>query len=122
MLKRMRGLVFLAAAACCTHAALADEAGSVTAPAAGEVLVELRDYRFIPEEVTVKVGTTVRWVNMEKRQFHNIWFRGLDDEGREYFFPEESRTRTFDKPGTYPYICEPHDESHRMHGVVHVVE
>ena len=40
----------------------------------------------------------------------------------DYFFPGESRERTFDKPGTYPYICEPHYESHGMKGVVHVVE
>lgn len=117
-----RGLAFIAAVACCPQLAVADGAQSVATNAGSEVLIELKDYRFIPEEVTVKVGTTVRWVNMEKRQFHNIWFRGLDDEGREYFFPEESRTRTFDKPGTYSYICEPHDESHQMRGVVHVVE
>lgn len=97
-------------------------AGTAADPAAGEAIVELKDYRFIPEDITVRVGTTVRWVNREKRQFHNIWFRGVDDEGREYFFPDESRTRTFDKPGVYPYICEPHDESHGMHGVVRVVE
>lgn len=89
---------------------------------AGEAIVELKDYRFVPEEITVRVGTTVRWVNREKRQFHNIWFRGLDDEGREYFFPDESRSRRFDKPGVYPYVCEPHDESHGMHGVVKVIE
>lgn len=118
----IRALALLAAAAFGPQAAVADGAESGTTQAGSEVVIELRDYRFIPEEITVKIGTTVRWVNMEKRQFHNIWFRGLDDDGREYFFPEESRTRTFDKPGTYPYICEPHDESHQMHGVVHVVE
>lgn len=118
----IRGVVLLVAATCCSPAAIADGVEVVDAPVAGDVVIELKNYRFIPEEVTVKVGTTVRWVNREKRQFHNIWFRGLDDEGREYFFPEESRTRTFDKPGTYPYVCEPHDESHQMHGVVHVVE
>ncbi len=91
-------------------------------PAEGDVVIEVKDYKFIPDEITVKVGTTVRWVNLEKRQYHNIYFESLGDEPSDYFFPEESRERTFDKPGTYPYICEPHDESHKMRGVVHVVD
>jgi plastocyanin len=106
------------------------QAGEVVSPPgtppvvddAGVVVINVREYRFDPAEITVKVGTTVRWVNAEKRQFHNIWFPDLDDEGREYFFPDEIRERTFDRPGTWRYICEPHDASHQMRGVVHVVE
>lgn len=91
-------------------------------PAEGEVVIEIKDFKFIPDEMTVKVGTTVRWVNMERRQFHNIYFESLEDESMDYFFPDEFRERTFDKPGTFPYICEPHDDSHQMRGVIHVVE
>lgn len=86
------------------------------------VVIEIKDYKFIPDEVTVKVGTTVRWENHERRQFHNIYFEDLEDESGDYFFPEEGRERTFDEPGSYHYICEPHIDSHKMKGVVHVVE
>lgn len=86
------------------------------------VVIEIREYKFIPDEVTVSVGTTVRWENHEKRQYHNIYFEGLEDESGDYFFPEEVRERTFDQPGTFSYVCEPHLESHKMQGVVHVVE
>ncbi|MCU7830842.1 MAG: cupredoxin domain-containing protein [Candidatus Thiodiazotropha sp. (ex Myrtea sp. 'scaly one' KF741663)] len=90
---------------------------------AGEaVTVIAKDYKFQPEEITVKVGTTVRWENHEKRQYHSAWFKVLGEEPGDYFFPGDVRERTFDKPGSYHYICEPHHESHQMKGVVHVVE
>ncbi|MES9829146.1 MAG: plastocyanin/azurin family copper-binding protein [Candidatus Thiodiazotropha sp.] len=90
---------------------------------AGEtVTVIAKDYKFQPEEITVKVGTTVRWENHEKRQYHSAWFEVLGEEPGDYFFPGDIRERTFDEPGSYHYICEPHHESHQMKGVVHVVE
>ncbi|MEW8436437.1 MAG: plastocyanin/azurin family copper-binding protein [Candidatus Thiodiazotropha sp.] len=90
---------------------------------AGEVVTVIaKDYKFQPQEITVKVGTTVRWENHEKRQYHSAWFEVLGEEPGNYFFPGDVRERTFDKPGSYPYICEPHVESHQMKGVVHVVE
>ena len=89
----------------------------------GEVVTVIaKDYKFEPAEISVKAGSTVRWENREKRQYHSVWFEALGDKEGDYFFPGESRERTFDKPGTYPYICEPHHESHGMKGVVHVVE
>jgi plastocyanin len=46
---------------------------------------------------------------MEKRQYHSVWFEAEGFEEADYIFPEESWERTFDKPGTYPYHCEPHE-------------
>ena len=86
------------------------------------VTVITKDYKFEPAEITVRPGTTVRWENQEKRQYHSVFFEQLGDEPGDYFFPGESRERTFDKPGNYPYICEPHYKSHDMKGVVQVVE
>lgn len=90
---------------------------------AGEIVtVAVKDFKFVPEEITVKVGTTIRWENQEELQYHSVLFPGMDNKKFDYFFPANFRERTFDKPGTYPYICEPHIESHNMKGVVHVVE
>ncbi len=86
------------------------------------VTIVAKDYKFHPEEITVKPGTTLRWVNQEKRQYHSVYFKALGGEKGDYFFPDETRERTFDTPGTYPYICEPHHETHGMKGVVHVSE
>lgn len=94
---------------------------SQSAVAADPVIVAAKEYRFEPAEVAVKAGTTVRWENQDKRQYHSVFFKDLGDKPGDYFFPGETRERTFDQPGTYPYICEPHWESHGMKGVV-VVE
>ncbi|MCU7887281.1 MAG: cupredoxin domain-containing protein [Candidatus Thiodiazotropha sp. (ex Lucinoma aequizonata)] len=109
---------FLVSAFIClllTHSVLAGGGSSA-------VTIISKDYKFDPEEVTVKVGTKVRWENHEKRQYHSAWFEVLGEEPGDYFFPGDVRERTFDKPGTYHYICEPHHESHNMKGAIHVVE
>lgn len=88
---------------------------------AGEVhIVETLKYKFIPEEITIKAGDTVRWVNKERRQYHNVWFRDLGEEPTGEFFPGEMFEKTFNEPGTYAYVCEPH-EDRDMQGVVHVL-
>jgi len=79
--------------------------------------VQIRDFSFNPPEITIKAGDTVHWVNKEKRQYHSVWFESLGEPQTDYFFPDESYERTFDKPGSYQYRCGPHKE---MRGVVHV--
>ena len=86
--------------------------------ASGPVVVEIRDYKFVPASVTVKAGATIKWLNAEKRTSHSVWFKEEGYPESDRFFPEESWTRRFDKPGTYRYTCGPHPE---MFGVV-VVE
>ena len=113
----MRNTV-LGVVALLAHAFLA---AALPLAAAETVTVELKKYEFIPKEITVKAGTTVRWVNKEKRQYHSVWFKELGEKEAEYFWPDETFERTFDEPGVYRYVCEPHEESHPMKGVVRVV-
>jgi plastocyanin len=94
------GFLFLAA----TSAALAAE-------------VRIKDYKFLPEKVTVKAGETVKWVNDEKRASHSIVFPQEKIES-ERLLGGDSWQRKFERPGTYPYTCEPHPE---MKGVVEVL-
>lgn len=84
------------------------------------VEIEIFEYQFIPEEITVKPGTTVRWINNEKRQFHNVWFREAGEEPGEYLFPGDSHERVFEHEGDYPYVCQPHEN--RMQGRIRVAE
>jgi plastocyanin len=84
--------------------------------------VAMHKYKFIPAEITIKAGDSVKWLNKERRAYHNIWFRDLGEEATGEMFPKEFLVRTFDKPGTYPYVCEPHEEDYEMTGVVHVTE
>ncbi|MBA2778023.1 cupredoxin domain-containing protein [Billgrantia kenyensis] len=83
------------------------------------VEIEMISNRFEPEELEVSVGTTVRWVNVERRSNHDIYFPEEDiASGR--LFPEESWERTFDEEGTYEYYCQPHQDR-GMVGVIRVV-
>jgi plastocyanin len=83
------------------------------------LVVEIKQYKFIPESVTVKVGTTVKWVNAEKRTTHSVLFRDGEPIESERLLPGESWQRTFTAPGTIRYSCGPHPE---MSGTVVVVE
>ena len=97
--------------------ALALLAVPAAALAGGTVEVMVRDYRFEPATVVVHPGDTVRWVNGEKRVSHSVYFEGPEEKESERFFPGESWSRRFDKPGRYSYHCGPHPE---MQGVVEV--
>ncbi len=93
---------------------------AVTVQAGGDkpgsvVEVKIKNHKFEPQTITVKRGTTVRWINEEKRQYHSVWFEQAGDEEPDYFFPEESTDKTFNKPGKYPYRCGPHE---KMKGMV----
>lgn len=87
---------------------------------AGEiVVVSIEKMKFEPQQIKIKPGTTVKWVNNEKRNNHSIFFEKEGFPESDRLFPEESWQRIFDKPGIYPYLCGPHRE---MTGVVEVAE
>lgn len=85
-----------------------------------DLLVLIKDFKFIPQEITIKRGQTLRWENREKRQYHSVWFEALgEDEPEDYLFPDDSYEREFKQTGSFPYRCGPHP---RMTGTVHVTE
>ncbi len=86
---------------------------------AKEHVVNIYKKEFIPAQITIEQGDTVVWKNIEKRQYHSVWFKQLDKEEPDYFFPDESYQRSFDKAGDFPYECGPHP---RMKGKVIVTE
>ncbi len=91
-------------------------AASLAAGVTHDVVIE--NYRYVPSEITIKAGDTVRWTNREKRTSHSILFKGPQGFESERLFPDESWSRTFDQPGSYPYGCGPHPD---MAGHVEVV-
>ena len=90
---------------------------SVWAEPVAEVRIE--GYRYLPAEITIKAGESVRWINHEKRTSHSIVFPAEGGLESERLFPLESWQRRFEKPGRYDYHCGPHPE---MKGVVVVGE
>ena len=85
-----------------------------------KVLVIIKDFKFVPQHITIKAGQTITWENREKRQYHSVWFEALGEaEPEDYLFSEDTYERSFDKAGTFPYRCGPHPE---MTGSVTVTE
>ena len=74
------------------------------------VEVTIRDYRFSPQEVRIKVGESAKWTNAEKRTSHSVLFPAENGLESERLFPDESWQRTFKLPGIYKYRCGPHEE------------
>lgn len=72
--------------------------------------IEIKKYKFIPQHIEIQPGDTVVWTNKEKRQYHSVWFKALNPQEPDYFFPDETFTMTFDKKGKFDYECGPHPE------------
>lgn len=101
-----------------------DQAAGRTGDQAAEqvtrtIEIGIQDYRFEPADLRIEVGTTVKWVNLEKRTSHSVLFTGKDSVESERMFPGEFWERRFDKPGIYLYTCGPHPE---MQGRIEVIE
>jgi glucose/arabinose dehydrogenase/plastocyanin len=89
--------------------------GSCPSPSPGTVNVDIIQYDYFPREVTVSVGTTVRWYNYDI-DYHTSTSGvcngndctpdGRFDTGRIDQY--ESSAFTFTMPGTYRYYCIPH--------------
>ena len=89
--------------------------------ALAQTLVEIRieGYKFLPAEVSIRAGDSVRWINREKRTSHSVVFPAEGGLESERLFPEESWERRFEKAGRYEYHCGPHPE---MKGLIVVSE
>lgn len=101
--------------------AATEESGTATASTgavAGAVDVEMVDISFMPEEVTIKVNGTVRWVNKDPVAHTVTDDQDLFDSG--VLETDEEFERTYDEPGTYDYTCTIHPTS--MTGTVIVEE
>lgn len=89
---------------------------SASAAASAEnAMVGIEGYRFVPEEVSIRVGESVTWTNQEKRTSHSMVFPAEGGLESERLFPGESWRRQFSRAGRYDYHCGPHPE---MKGVV----
>lgn len=81
-----------------------------TSTAAGTVVIFIRDFTFIPQQVNIKRGTRVTWVNCEDpgADAHTSTSdTGVWDSPR--VSPAEVYSRTFTETGTvFTYHCVPH--------------
>jgi plastocyanin len=92
----------------------ADEKPVAFAASPGSVTI--KDFSFSPGTVTVSVGETVTWQNSGPSGHSATARDGSFDTG--VLAKGKSASHTFDKAGTFAYICTPHPF---MHGTVKVV-
>ena len=86
-------------------------------------IVMMYKYTFCPDNLTVKKGQTVRWVNVDKRTSHSVWFKEQGKPESERLFGEEQVEMKIDiGPGTQRYLCGPHHKEEDMIGTLTVTE
>ena len=71
------------------------------------VQVNIFNYKFDPETVTVPVGTTVTWTNKDEIP-HTVASSDKSFQGSSGLDTGDSYSYTFSKPGTYSYYCTLH--------------
>jgi plastocyanin len=95
-----------------TESAVASEAAERSESAAAEETVRLSQFAFDPEELTISVGTTVRFVNADSAA-HTVT-EGTDGTAVEDPIIDEELAQggatsyTFDEAGTYDITCKIH--------------
>jgi plastocyanin len=101
-----------AVAAAAIGAAGCGGSGESSEPVATTEVQMVKSYRFEPKVIEIEAGQTVTWTN-DDNFTHTVQVDGRGDHEVE---PGESFFVTFDKPGTYHYVCTLH--SHDMDGEV----
>ena len=76
--------------------------------AAIEAQVQMKDFRFTPNALTIRVGTTVVWTNLDSVS-HNV---AITSGPELWVSPEQHKGQAahfkFTRPGKYNYYCEFH--------------
>lgn len=87
-------------------------------PNPGIVTIIIEGYNYLPQTITVTVGSTVRWTNYSGPTTHTstsdngLWDSGSLSNGQSFQF-------AFNSAGSYQYHCAIHPDT--MHGTVNVV-
>lgn len=72
--------------------------------------VEVIDYGFSPQQISVQPGASITWTN-DGSDGHDVTGGGPGGEWRSGpLAPSERYTRQFDLPGTFEYVCTIHPE------------
>ena len=110
-------------------AVISSSAAEATVHEVQMVLTEAGEYKYVPDELTIKVGDTVRWINASGGP-HNVQFKpGTVPEGAQSVLNAAMANRmgemfgpflmapnavyeidfTGAPVGEYPYVCTPHE-------------
>lgn len=90
-------------------------ASAAAAPLNQGAVVQVSEYQFTAPSVTIKAGQSVEWHN-EGNVAHTVTETSAHDFNSPDIGSGQTYVQTFDKPGTYTYICSIHPD--RMKGTI----
>lgn len=103
-----------------TESSSASSEEDSTAPS-GEAVrsakVEIEDFAYDPDPVTIAAGGKVTWLNRDSAPHTATAVDGSFDTGT--LDEGKLKSESFKQPGTFEYVCSIHPD---MHGTVEVVE
>jgi plastocyanin len=85
------------------------DTGTTAAAGGEEENVEIADFAFSPDELTIAAGSTVTWTNADPDLPHtatsddDVFDSGNLNEGDDFSF-------TFEEAGTFSYFCQVHPD------------
>lgn len=124
---RGRRLLSVAAACAAVLVPLGASAASAQAPRPKPTIVTVNDFFFGPDSVTIQKGRTVKWVWSNTNTYpHDVHLKqgpkNLKERGsystRTTAVTNATFKKTFERPGTYRYICTIHPTQMKLTLVV----
>jgi plastocyanin len=94
-----------------------DEETAPSGEAVRAAKVEIDDFAYVPETVTIQAGGKVTWINRDKEEHTATLDDGSFDSGD--LAEGKLKGQSFKETGTFTYHCDIHPE---MTGTVEVVE
>ena len=106
LIRRIRIAALVCGISSLSLSALADDASSATA--AGKVnKIEIKDFAFNPQTITVKSGEKITWINRDEEP-HTIVSVEKQFKKSSALDTDQEFTITAGAPGTYTYYCSVH--------------
>ena len=87
--------------------ALAGEMKDTGSSGAGQNRIEIKDFAFNPQTITVKSGEKITWINRDEEP-HTVVSVGKQFKKSSALDTDQSYTIVAGAPGTYSYFCSVH--------------
>ncbi len=87
--------------------ALAGEMKDMGTSGAGQNKIEIKDFAFNPQTITVKSGEKITWINRDEEP-HTVVSVGKQFKKSTGLDTDETYTIVAGAPGTYSYFCSVH--------------
>jgi plastocyanin len=88
-------------------AALAGETKDTGNSGAGQNKIEIKDFAFNPQTITVKSGEKITWINRDEEP-HTVVSVGKQFKKSSALDTDQTYTTVAGAPGTYSYFCSVH--------------